>query len=116
MDNVTGERITYVIYQERPEVRDGVSVAVPLTYNAYNGSFNEMPDFRDATAFESEEEAIQLATLQNTISGILKQSFNYIVIKQVNTRTTVYSGKEVDEPEEPIDPEVPEEPNDEPEA
>ena len=114
MQGVTGERIRYVVYQEKPEVRDGANVTVPLTYNSYNGAFSEAFEFSQATLFESEEEAIQLATLQNQISQILKQSFNYIVIKQVDTRTAVYSGKEIEEPVEPEEPEVPEEGTEEP--
>ena len=113
MQGVTGETIRYVVYQEKPEVRDGANVTVPLTYNSYNGAFSEAFEFVQATLFESEEEAIQLATLQNQISQILKQSFNYIVIKQVDTRTTVYSGKEVEEPEIPVEPEEPEIPEEE---
>ena len=108
MQGVTGETVRYVVYQEKPEVRDGANVTVALTYNSYNGAFSEAYEFSNATLFESEEEAIQLATLQNQISQILKQSFNYIVIKQVITRTTVFLGKEIEEPE------VPEEPVEEP--
>lgn len=111
MQGITGETVRYVVYQEKPEVRDGANVKVALTYNSYNGAFSEAFEFANATLFESEEEAIQLATLQNQISQILKQSFNYIVIKQVDTRTAVYSGKEIEDPEEP---EVPEEPTEEP--
>ena len=106
MQGVTGETVRYVVYQEKPEVQDGANVTVPLTYNSYNGAFSEAYEFSNATLFESEEEAIQLATLQNQIGQILKQSFNYIVIKQVNTLTTVYSGKEIEEPEvleEPVE-------------
>ena len=110
MQDITGEIVRYVVYQEKPEVLDGANVTVPLTYNSYNGAFSEAYEFAQATLFETEEEAIQLATLQNQISQILKQSFNYIVIKQVITRTTVFLGKEIEEPE------VPEEPIDEPEA
>ena len=116
MQGVTSETVRYLVYQEKPEVLDGANVTVALTYNSYNGAFSEAYEFSNATLFESEEEAIQLATLQNQISQILKQSFNYIVIKQVNTLTTVYSGKEIEEPVEPEEPEVPEEPIDEPEA
>ena len=114
MQGITGETIRYVVYQEKPEVRDGANVTVPLTYNSYSGAFSESFEFAQATVFESEEEAIQLATLQNQISQILKQSFNYIVIKQVDTRTAVYSGKEIEEPVEPEEPEVPEEGTEEP--
>ena len=99
MQGITGETVRYIVYQEKPEVKDGASVTVPLIYNSYNGSFSEVVDILSATLFESEEEAIQLATLQNQISQILKQSFNYIVVKQVDTRTTVYSGIEIEEPE-----------------
>ena len=117
MQGITGETVSYVVYQEKPEVRDGANVTIALTYNSYSGAFNEASEFSQATLFESEEEAIQLATLQNQISQILKQSFNYIVIKQVDARTTVYSGIEIKEPEVPVDPvepEVPEEPTGEP--
>lgn len=109
MQGVTGEAVRYVVYQEKPEVRDGANITVPLAYNSYNGAFSEVIEFLEATLFESEEEAVQLATLQNQISQILKQSFNYIVVKQVDTRTTVYSGKEIEEPEVPVEPEEPEE-------
>ena len=114
MQGITGETVRYVVYQETPEVQDGANVTVPLTYNSYNGAFSEAFEFANATLFESEEEAIQLATLQNQISQILKQSFNYIVVKQVDTRTTVYSGKEIEEPEVPVEPEAPEEETEEP--
>ena len=113
MLNITGEETRYVVYQEKPEVRDGASVTVPLIYNSYNGAFSEAGDILSATLFESEEEAIQLATLQNQISQILKQDFNYIVIKRVDTRTAVYLGKEVEEPEVPVEPEEPEVPEEE---
>ena len=120
MENIVGIKTTYVIYQERPEVQAGMGLTVPLIYNAYSGSFNETSSVRDATHFDVEEEAIQLATLQNQITQILRQNFNYIVIKLVDERTSVYSGKEVDEPEEPELPEEPiedpEEPIDEPEV
>ena len=109
MQGVIGEKVRYVVYQEKPEVRDGANITVPLTYNSYSGAFNEAYEFAQATLFESEEEAVQLATLQNQISQILKQSFNYIVVKQVDTRTTIYSGIEIKEPEVPVEPEVPEE-------
>ena len=117
MQGITGTKVRYVVYQEKPEVREGTNVTVALTYNSYNGAFSEAFNFGDATLFEHEEEAIQLATLQNQISQILKQDFNYIVIKQVDTRTAVYSGKEIEEPEvtvEPEEPEAPEEPTEEP--
>lgn len=100
MLNITGEETRYVVYQEKPEVRDGASVTVPLIYNSYNGSFSEAGDILSATLFEEEDEAIELATLQNQISQILKQSFNYIVVKRVETREAIYSGKEIDVPEE----------------
>ena len=108
MLNITGEETRYVIYQEKPEVRDGANITVPLTYNSYNGAFNEAHEFREATLFESEEEVVQLATLQNQISQILKQNFNYIVVKQVDKREVIYSGKPAD-PEGPVDPENSEE-------
>ena len=111
MQGITGTQVRYVVYQEKPEVRDGANVTVPLTYNSYNGSFSEAGDILSATLFEEEEEAVQMATLQNQISQILRQSFNYIVVKRVETRETVYSGKEIEEPEEePIDPESPVDP------
>ena len=100
MLNITGEEVRYIVYQEKPEVRDGASVTVPLIYNSYNGSFSESVDILSATLFESEEEAIELATLQNKISQILKQDFNYIVVKRVETREAIYSGKEIDAPEQ----------------
>ena len=103
MQGITGEIVRYVVYQEKPEVRDGANVTVPLTYNSYNGAFSEAFEFAQATLFESEEEAIQLATLQNQISQILKQSFNYIVIKQEDIRTTVYLGEEREQLDEPIE-------------
>lgn len=105
MLNITGEEIRYVIYQEKPEVKDGASVTVPLIYNSYNGSFSEVADILSATLFESEEEAVQLATLQNQISQILKQSFNYIVVKRVETREIIYSDKPAEEPTDPENPE-----------
>lgn len=105
MLNITGEQTRYVVYQEKPEVRDGANITVPLTYNSYSGAFSEAYEFREATLFESEEEAVQLATLQNQISQILKQSFNYIVVKQVDTREVIYSGKEIDAPEQATEPE-----------
>ena len=104
MLNITGEQTRYVVYQEKPEVRDGANIIVPLTYNSYGGSFSEAYEFREATLFESEEEAVQLATLQNQISQILKQSFNYVVVKQVDTREVIYSGKPVEEPTDPENP------------
>ena len=113
MQYITGERVHYVVYQEKPEILDGANVTVPLTYSSYNGAFSEAFEFAQATLFESEEEAIRLATLQNQISQILQQSFNYIVVKQVGTRAIVYSGKEIEEPEvteEPEELEVTEEP------
>ena len=108
MLNITGEEIRYVIYQEKPEVKDGASVTVPLIYNSYNGSFSEVGDILSATLFEEEDEAVELATLQNQISQILKQNFNYIVVKRVETLEIIYSDKPSEEPtdpEEPIDPE-----------
>lgn len=110
MQTITGEQIRYIIYQEKPEVREGQNVTVPLIYNSYNGSFSEATNLLNATMFESEEEAIQMATLQNQISEILKQSFNYIVIKRVETRETIYSGKEIKDPETNEEPELPEDP------
>lgn len=107
MSSITGEQIDYIIYQEKPEVNEGVNVTVPLTYHAYNGSFSEAYTFSQATLFQSEEEAVEIATLQSQMSKILKQDFNYIVIKRVSTKMAIYpKDTEVDlddVPDVPVD-------------
>lgn len=109
MNEYVGEKTTYVVLQETTETENGVARRVPLMYDTGIGAFSHASDFLGATQFDTQEEAVGLATLQNQISEILKQSYNYIVIKNVVVR-------EVVSPDEPVDPEQPiPEPEPEPE-
>ena len=109
MNEYVGEKTTYVVLQETPEAEDGVTRRIPLVYNTGTGAFSHAYDFLGATQFDVQDEAIELANLQNQISQILKQSYNYILIKNVVVR-------EVVSPDEPVDPEQPiPEPEPEPE-
>lgn len=89
MRELIGEQTTYVILQERDEAQDGVINRVPLVYNVGYGSFNSVDDVLQATHFDIKEEAIELANLQNEISRILKQDFNYIVVEHFVRRSLV---------------------------
>lgn len=100
MRELIGEKTTYVILQERGEAQDGVIDRVPLIYNAGYGSFSSIDDVLLATHFDSKEDAIELADLQNEISRILKQDFNYIVIENFVRRNLVENEVQEEEPQE----------------
>lgn len=106
MQEYIGEETRYVILQEAPQAQMGELQRQPLVYNTGYGSFTPVGDILSATQFKSKEEAIELANLQNQISQILKQDFNYIVIENYIRRSQITG--DVIEPEVP-EPEVPEE-------
>lgn len=104
MQAYIGEETRYVVLQEVPQAHMGELQRQPLIYNTGYGSFTPTGDILSATQFESKEEAIELANLQNQISQILKQDFNYIVVENYIRRTQITGN-----PVEPELPEVPEE-------
>ena len=104
MQEYIGEETRYVVLQEAPQTQMGELQRQPLIYDERYGSFATAGDILSATQFESKEEAVELANLQNQISQILKQDFNYIVIESYTRRSQITG--DVVEPEEP---EVPEE-------
>ena len=101
MQEYIGEETRYVILQESSQAQMGEMQRQPLIYNTVYGSFTPIEDILGATQFESREEAIELANLQNQISQILKQDFNYIVIENYIRRYQITG--------DVIEPEVPEE-------
>lgn len=107
MQEYTGEKITYVVLQEDTKTEQGELQRRPLIYNTGYGSFTPVGDILGATHFEDQVEAVELADLQNKISTILKQDFNYIVVENY-IRRKVVSGE--DQEETPVEPEVPVEP------
>lgn len=106
MQEYIGEEITYVILQERPDDLDGVQLRIPLQYSPREGSFMAVSDFLSATAFKTQEEAVELANLQNQISTLLKQDLNYIVVESLVRRTQI-TGEPIVEPEVPESEEEP---------
>ena len=105
MQEYIGEETRYVILQEVSQAQMGELQREPLIYNTVYGSFTPIGDILGATQFESREEAIELANLQNQISQILKQDFNYIVIENYIRRYQITG--------DVVEPEVPEMPEEE---
>lgn len=97
MKQVTGVETTYFITQINIE-DDSEQY---IEYNNYVGSFSTVSSVESASRFKEEEKAIDLTKLQNQMAEILGKKFKYRVIKDVVTRTEIYSG--IDEPEEPED-------------
>lgn len=104
MQGYIGEETRYVVLQEAPQAQMGELQRQPLIYNTGYGSFTPTGDILSATQFETQEEAVDLANLQNQISQILKQDFNYIVVENYIRRSQITGS-----PIEPESPEVPEE-------
>lgn len=93
MREAVGTETTYFITQINLEDESEQFVE----YNNYVGSFVTTSNVGSATRFKSDSQAIELAKLQNQMSIILGKRFKYRVIKDVITRTEVYS--EIEEPE-----------------
>lgn len=99
MQAYIGEETRYVILQEVSQAQMGELQRQPLVYNTGHGSFTPVGDILNATQFKTKEEAIELANLQNQISQILKQDFNYIVVESYTKRSQITG--DVTEPEVP---------------
>lgn len=98
MQEMTGLVTKYFITQVNLDTKEEQFVE----YNAYVGSFNTTSLADAVTKFESKEQAVALAKLQNQMSALLNRQFSYRVIEEVVTRTEVFSEiKEVEE--EPVE-------------
>lgn len=104
MEEKVGSKTVYFITQkDRESGREDFVI-----YNEYNGSFSTHQASNEATRFNLKEQAVDLARLQNQMSELLKQKFEYRVIEEVVTRTEVslVEQEEIIEPEPEDNPEV----------
>lgn len=83
MEKIIGSEVKYFMVQESTE-NDGEMFIV---YNEYNGSFSTSPIAVEATKFNLKVQAVDLAKLQNQMSQLLKQKFQYKVIEEVISRS-----------------------------
>lgn len=52
-----------------------------LRFNSYNGLFSAVNDFEQATKYKTFDEVKQIVELQNMLSKVMKQAYEYYAMK-----------------------------------
>ena len=75
-----------------------------LRFNNYNGMFTVVNDFEQATKYQTFEEVKQIVELQNMLSKVMKQAYEYYAMKHDSEAFRLdENGDVVTEEEEPVE-------------
>lgn len=90
IEKVLGQKVTFILVQRHKET--GLEQGV--YYNEYNGSLNPSYELSGATHFPDIETVESLAQVQNMMAKILKQKYEYVVVREDINRTEAVSETE----------------------